>query len=605
MRLSLLAASVAILLTGCHSNHAIQSSQAKAAVSSQAQVHTEAQKVTELVERYFAESLVLNPLSATFVGVMDYNDRFTAPISAKSLADVAAFEQKYLAQAKRIDGTKLTGQDRLNHEIFLYARQQAVDGLRFPSHLMPFNQMWGVQNFYPMLGSGSSAQPFHTEQDYLNFIKRTDGFAAYMDSAVAAMRDGMQQGIVLPKSLIVKVLPQLLAHIVSQPEDSVFYGPVNMLADNAQLSPEQQARLKADYEQMIMQVIVPAYQRTYDFMLNEYLPAGRDAVGLSALANGKAWYEHMIAVNTTLPLTAEDIHQYGLEEVARIRSEMDKVREQVGFEGDLPAFFTHLKSDPKFFFAKEQEVIQAYEQVKADINRRLPALFEVFPKADYEVKAVEAYRAASSAGASYQQPAPDGSRPGIFYINTHDLKSQPNYLVETLSIHEASPGHHFQIAIQQEVEALPDFRKYEFYTVFAEGWALYAESLGKELGLFSDPYMWYGRLSDEQLRAMRLVVDTGLHAKGWSREQAIAFMRENSSMGEADIEAEVERYIAIPGQALSYKVGQRAIRQLREKLADRLEARFDVRKFHTQVLIDGAMPMPVLEAKLNRWAHTL
>lgn len=605
MRLSIVAASVALLLAGCHSSQNTQSTLANAAAVSQTKAESDAQKVIELVERYFAESLVINPLSATFVGVMDYNDKFSAPISNESLAEVAAFERRYLAEAQAIDSSKLTGQDRLNYEIFVYARQQAVDGLAFPSHLIPFNQMWGVQNFYPMLGSGGSAQPFHTEQDYNNFIKRTDGFAAYMDSAIAAMREGMQKGIVLPKSLIVKVLPQLQAHIVSQPQDSVFYGPVNLLADNAQLSEEQKARLKADYEHMIMQVIVPVYQRTYDFMLNEYLPAGRDSVGLAALPDGKAWYEHMIAVNTTLPLTAEEIHQYGLSEVARIRSEMDKVRETVGFKGNLAAFFEYLKTDPQFFFSSEQALIQAYEQVKADINRRLPALFEVFPKADYEVKAVEAYRAASSAGASYQQPAPDGSRPGIFYINTHDLKSQPKYLVETLSIHEAAPGHHFQIAIQQEVDALPDFRKYEFYTVFAEGWALYAESLGKELGLFTDPYMWYGRLSDEQLRAMRLVVDTGLHAKGWTREQAIAFMRDNSSMGDADIEAEVERYIAIPGQALSYKVGQRAIRQLREDLAARLGERFDVRRFHTQVLIDGAMPMPVLEAKLLRWADSL
>ncbi|GAA0346991.1 DUF885 domain-containing protein [Bowmanella denitrificans] len=602
MRVHILAASLALVLAGCQSNPPV--TEIQSTVSSQP-AESEAAKLRELVDNYFNENLAMNPLSATMVGVMDYNHLFSAPISAESLAKTAAFERKYLALAKQIDASQLQGQDRLSHEIFLYARQQAVDGLRFPSHLMPFNQMWGVQNFYPMLGSGSSAQPFNSEADYNNFIQRSQGFATYMDSAIAAMREGIQRQVVLPKSLIVKVLPQLQAHIVSNPQDSVFYGPVKMLDSNAQLSPAQKASISEAYNKMIMQVIVPAYQRTYDFMLNEYLPAGRESVGLSALVDGKAWYEHMIAVNTTLPLSADEIHQYGLNEVARIRSEMNKVRQQVGFSGDLQAFFTHLKTDPQFFFSSEEQVIQAYERVKADINSRLPALFEVFPKADYEVKAVEAYRAASSAGASYQQPAPDGSRPGIFYINTHDLKSQPKYLVETLSIHEAAPGHHFQIAIQQEVDALPDFRKYEFYTVFAEGWALYAESLGKELGLFTDPYMWYGRLSDEQLRAMRLVVDTGLHAKGWTREQAIDFMRQNSSMGEADIEAEVERYIAIPGQALSYKIGQRKIRELREQLAAQLGDTFAVRKFHTQVLIDGAMPMPVLEAKLKRWAAGL
>jgi uncharacterized protein (DUF885 family) len=287
--------------------------------------------------------------------------------------------------------------------------------------------------------------------------------------------------------------------------------------------------------------------------------------------------------------------------VARILAEMNAVREQVGFEGDLKAFFEHLQTDDRFYFKTEDEALQAYRDVQQKINPLLPKLFDIFPKADYEVRPVEAFRAESHAGASYQSPTPDGSRPGVFYLNTFNLKAQPNFLVETLSIHEASPGHHFQISIQQEVESLPAFRRFGGYTAYAEGWALYAESLGKELGLFTDPYQWYGRLSDEQLRAMRLVVDTGLHYYGWSRQQAIDYMLANSSMAESDVVAEVERYIVIPGQALAYKVGQRVIRELRTEAEAELGDRFDVRAFHRQVLVDGALPMGVLQTKIREW----
>ena len=294
-----------------------------------------------------------------------------------------------------------------------------------------------------------------------------------------------------------------------------------------------------------------------------------------------------------------------MSEVERILNEMKGVKEAVGFEGDLAAFFVHLRDSDEFYYDKPEDLVKAYEDVKVKIDAKLPKLFDIAPKADYVVKPVEAFRAASAAGASYQAPAPDGSRPGVFYINTHNLKAQPKFLLETLSIHEAAPGHHFQIALQQEVEGLPRFRKFGGYTVFAEGWALYAESLGKELGLFTDPYMWYGRLVDEQLRAMRLVLDTGFHAKGWTREQGIEYMKANSSMAESDIISEVERYIGWPGQALSYKLGEFKIRELREKAKAALGDKFDIKAFHTQILIDGALPMPILEAKLDSWIESV
>ncbi|WP_293764084.1 DUF885 domain-containing protein [uncultured Paraglaciecola sp.] len=562
---------------------------------------SESEKANALFQAYFDESMQMNPISATYVGISDYNDRFSPPINQQNRDQSLAFEEKYLAKIKAIDALALSGQALLSYEIFLRDRQIAIKGAQFPGHLMPIHQMGGAHSYFASLGSGKSAQPFNTADDYRHFMSRAQGFATYMDSAIVAMKRGIEKSIVLPKPLIKKVLPQLQVHMLQDVTKSVFYAPLETLKDNANISDVDKKQITKDYIETIKNIIIPAYGRVHQFMQQSYLPKGRDTVGLHDLPNGKAWYEYRIETNTTLPLTADEIHTFGQQQVARILAEMTKVKETVGFEGDLPAFFEFLRTDEQFFFDSEQALIDAYTQVKEKIDSRVPLLFEVFPKADYEVRAVEAFRAASSAGASYQSPAPDGSRPGIFYINAYNLKAQPKYLMETLSIHEAAPGHHFQIAIQQEVESLPDFRKFGGYTVFAEGWALYAESLGKEMGLFTDPYMWYGRLSDEQLRAMRLVVDTGLHAFGWTRQQAIDFMIDNSSLAPSDIEAEVERYIAIGGQAVSYKVGQRHIRMLRNKAQQILGDKFDVKKFHTQVLVDGALPMPILEAKIDRW----
>ena len=562
---------------------------------------SESKKANVLFHTYFDESMQMNPVSATYVGINTYNDRFSPPINQQNLTESLAFEEKYLSKIKAIDVSALSGQDLLSYEIFLRDREIAIKGAQFPGHLMPIHQMGGAHSYFASLGSGKSAQPFNTANDYHNFMSRAQGFATYMDSAIVAMKEGMKQSIVLPKPLIKKVLPQLQVHMLEDVKQSVFYTPLEKLKDNKNITEADKEQITKDYIEIIKNTIIPAYSRVHQFMENSYLLEGRDTVGLADLPNGKAWYEYRIETNTTMALTADEIHTYGQQEVARILDEMTKVKKTVGFDGDLAAFFEFLRTDEQFFFDSEQALIDGYTQVKQKIDSRLPLLFEVFPKADYEVRAVEAFRAASSAGASYQSPAPDGSRPGIFYINAYNLKAQPKYLMETLSIHEAAPGHHFQIAIQQEVESLPDFRKFGGYTVFAEGWALYAESLGKEMGLFTDPYMWYGRLSDEQLRAMRLVVDTGLHAFGWTRQQAIDFMLDNSSLAASDIEAEVERYIAIGGQAVSYKVGQRHIRMLRNKAQQILGDKFDVKKFHTQVLIDGALPMPILEAKISRW----
>ncbi|PCI70070.1 MAG: DUF885 domain-containing protein [Gammaproteobacteria bacterium] len=562
----------------------------------------EKQKLDKLVADYNEEFLTLHPVAGTFQSRSEFNDKFGLPIGQKSRDLEKQFTRKYLKAISNIDVNKLDHQSKLTYDIFKSSRESSIESEKFPFHLMPINQMAGAHNFFATLGSGASAQPFNNEEDYRNFIKRSKGFAIWMESIIPAMNDGIEANVVLPQSILEKLIPQLKTHMVKDIKDSVFYKPLLDLPNG--LNAERKSKLIADYERSIKETLIPVYTKVYNFLENDYKKYARKSVGLSQLPNGKAWYEYMIKTHTTLPLTAEEIHKFGLSEVARILAEMKKVKEQVSFEGDMPEFFEFLRTDDQFYFEEASQLVKAYEDTKIKIDATLPKLFEVFPKADYVVKPVPDFQAASSAGAYYESPAPDGSRPGVFYINTYNLRSQPKFLMETLSIHEAAPGHHFQIAIQQEVKGLPDFRKFGGYTVFNEGWALYAESLGKELGLFSDPYMWYGRLVDEQLRAMRLVVDTGLHAYGWSREKAIDYMIANSSMARSDVEAEVERYIVIPGQALAYKIGQRKIRQLRTKAENSLEEKFDIKKFHTQLLIDGSLPMPTLEKKIYLWIES-
>ncbi|MCP4413789.1 MAG: DUF885 domain-containing protein, partial [Gammaproteobacteria bacterium] len=544
----------------------------------------------QIYEQYFAEFKQLNPVFATFLGDKSYNHLFFDPINAESLAKQTAFNQKYLRKINKISPDLLSGQDRLSLEIFKRDREIALQGDQFPDYLLPLNQMTGVHNLFAQLGSGKSAQLFDTIKDYDNFIQRSKGFVKWMDSTIVSMREGIERGVVQPEVVMMKVIPQLAFHIVENVDDSIFASPIKNIPESIQ--GEERSLLEERYRTMISEQLIPAYKRVHNFINDEYLAKARKTVGYSELPDGKAWYEYNIRTNTTLDLTAEEVHQLGKKEVARILEEMKNVKQTVGFEGDLAAFFIHLKTADKFYFNSEEELVAGYEATRDKINKLTPKLFSIFPKADYEVRLIESFRAASSAGAEYQAPSPDGSRPGVFYINSYNLKAQPKFLMETLSIHEASPGHHFQITIQQEIEGLPLFRRFGSYNVYSEGWALYAESLGKELGLFTDPMMWYGRLVDEQLRAMRLVLDTGLHALGWTREQAIQYMLDNSSMPESDVTAEVERYIAIPGQALGYKIGQFKIRELRELSEKELGNNFDIKEFHTQILVDGALPMP-------------
>ena len=557
-----------------------------------------------LVERYFDELMALNPTAATMYGEDGYDDRLELTPTPDYQAAMRELSQRYLDAVRAVDPHGLSDQERLTRDIFLRERRLELEADRFPSRLMPFDQFnGGIPEILALYGSGASAQPFRTPEDYDRWIRRASQFPDWVEAAIAAMREGMQAGVTVPRVAMAKSVPSLDALVVQAVEDSPFYAPVRHIP--ATWPEAERRRIRDEMTRLVRDTLNPAYAKLRDFVRNEYLPACRETVGWSALPDGTAWYAQLIAWHTTLEFgddAAASIHRTGLAEVARIRGEMEAVMRQVGFEGELKDFFRYVQEEPSFYFERPEDLVAGYEDVRRRVNAALPKLFSHFPEADYVVRPIEAFRAEASAGAQYQAPAPDGSRPGVFYVNTFNLKAQPKFGMETLSLHEASPGHHFQGSMQMELTDLPRFRRFGGYVAYSEGWALYSESLGRELGLFADPMSWYGRLNDEMLRAMRLVVDTGLHAQGWSREQAIRYMQDNSSLADTDIVAEVDRYIVNPGQALGYKVGDLRLQAMRRKYAAVLGEHFDLREFHWQVLKEGSLPLDVLEARLDRWA---
>ncbi len=555
--------------------------------------------IGEAVEEYYERYLELNPLEGTFAGDMRFNDRLPNSLSETWLADSLALEQEYLERVEAIEAGPLSDADRLTREIFLYDRALAVAGFAFPTELLPIDQLRSLPILMAQLASGSSVQPFATTLDYDNWLRRLDGLVVWMDQAIANMRRGMEKSIVQPAIVVQKILPQLAALTVDDPAQSIFHRPVEQFPDA--VPAEERERLEAAYRATIAEKLIPAYRRLHDFLRDEYLPAARASVGFSALPNGTAWYTHYVRYWTTTELDPERIHRVGLTEVARIRAEMEQVVAALGFAGDLSAFFEHLRTDPRVSFETPEQLLESYAALRERVAQSVPALFSLVPGTGFDIRAVEPFREKSAPPASYQPGTPDGSRPGIFYVNTYDVTARPRYLTESLYLHEAVPGHHFQLMLQRERADLPRFRRYGDYGAYSEGWGLYAESLGPELGLYQDPYQHFGALTGEMFRAIRLVVDTGLHWKGWTREQAIQYARDNSSLGEQDIVAEVERYIAVPGQALAYKIGALKIRELRSRAEQALGPRFDVRDFHTQVLEDGSLPLAVLETKIARW----
>jgi len=557
-------------------------------------------RLDQLLDDYFEDYLKLNPIAATYIGDARYNDRLANDIAPENVAAMVELHRYYLAAAHVIDQNRLSPAARLSEAIFERECHDVIDGAQFPNYLLPIDQLGGMPSVFAEFGSGESAQPFASVRDYDNFLHRANDYSVWVDQAIVNMRAGIKQNIVQPRVVMDKAMSQLDALLVDDVTKSLFYKPIEHFPET--ITDAERRRLTEQFRIAIAHIILPAYQRLRDFVRDEYLPHARDSVAWTALPNGVAWYQYLVRHYTTTNLSAAEIHAIGLKEVARIRDQMSRVQTRLGIPGELSDFFKHLATDDSQYYKSGDELLAAHRALKAKIDARLPQLFSDFPKADYQIREVEAFRAQASAGAFYEPPSADGSRPGIFYVNTYNLKAQPKFGMTTLALHEASPGHHFQISIQQEIANLPKFRRFLVgYTAYTEGWALYAESLGNELHLFDDPYQYFGHLNDEQLRAMRLVVDTGLHTMNWTREQAIRYMLDNSYMAPTDAEAEVERYIANPGQALGYKIGQLKIRELRTQAEQALGAKFDVKQFHSQVLRDGPLPMDVLATKIQNW----
>ena len=571
-----------------------------AATAPSADAKAEAAKSLHAVfDDFWEKTMQLNPVYATYVGDNRFNDQFTNDIGPEWRKESEQLTRDSLARLQKIDADLLEGQDRLSYDVFTFDREIEIEGLRFHDELLPISQFFSTPNFFATMGSGQSVHPFKTVKDYDDWLKRIDGFVVWMDQSIANMREGVEKGIVQPRILMEKALPQLSAHVLDKPEETVFWGPVKSFPDS--FTDEEKTRLTAAWREAITGKVVPAYKRVHDFIEKEYLPKTRDTVGINGLPDGAAWYAWLIHTITTTERDPQEIHDTGLAEVARIHGEIQKVMQEVGFKGDLKAFFKHMSEDPKFYASSREQLLDVYRDLKPKLAGLAPKLFATIPKADFEVRQVEEFREKSASGGSYLGASPDGSRPGVFYVNTYDLKSRPLWSAESLFLHEAIPGHHFQGALTLELTNLPKFRQFGGYTAYAEGWGLYAESLGRELGVYTDPYQYFGTLNEELWRAIRLVVDTGLHHLGWTRQQVLDYMYANSAVGESEAVSEAERYMAIPGQALAYKIGQMKIRELRNRAEQALGDRFDVREFHDQVLLDGELPLDALEKKIDRW----
>jgi uncharacterized protein (DUF885 family) len=548
-------------------------------------------------------SLRRNPLQALVRGDMRYADRIGDLFSdAHYQAEKAAAEQD-LAGVHAIPRGDLSASDQIAYDVFEYQTKDNLRALQ-PDILtldeaLPMNHFFGLHTQYPQLASGQGGAPYTTVQDYENSLKRDRDFGANIDEAIRQWKKGEAEGVVDTKLTVTNMIEQLNNQLKLKPEDSPYWGPIKAFPNS--IGSADRARLTQEYRTSLTGVVYAALTRMRDFLQNEYLPKSREGVGLMYMKGGDALYRYDVQSTTTLPMTPDQIHALGLSEVARITKDFEKVRQEVGFKGDLHAFFDYMRTSPKFAPASREQLQNDYYRIKTAVEAKVPQYFSLVPKTPLVIRSYPAYREKFEAGGSYNSGTPDASRPGTFYFNAYDLPSRFTWEETTLFLHEGEPGHHFQISLAQEDRALPNFMRFGGNTAYVEGWALYSETLGYPMGCYADPYQRFGTLNDEMLRAMRLVVDTGIHAKGWTRDQAIAYMLANSGESKTDATAEVERYIAIPSQAVAYKVGSLTIQRLRDKAQSELGPKFDIREFHAQVLGSGALPLTILEAKIDRW----
>jgi uncharacterized protein (DUF885 family) len=545
----------------------------------------------------------LDPMSAMYRG---------EPVDAQSLRRVFtdALDRDSLAAARRslqalsrIDRARLSPERQVSYDAFAQAKREDVTFLqpdmRALTAVRPLNHFGGLHMEFPALMASDGAVPYNTEGDYRRALALDRSFPLVLDNAVLRFRQGLGSGVVESRLTVTNMIAQIDALLAQPVEQSPFASPVRTFP--AAVPVPVRPALRKAYLTAVQDEIYPAYRRLRTFLATEYLPAAREQVGLSAMKGGAGLYRRLAERMTTLRLDPGEVHRLGLGEVARIQRDMAAVQQELGFAGTLPQFFDHIRSDPRFHPTSKQELADGFAAVARAVDAQVPRYFSRVPRTKLQIEPYPAYREKFEAGGSYNQGSADGKRPGVFFYNTYDLPSRFTSGTTTLYLHEGAPGHHFQISLAQEDESLPDFQRFDGNTAFVEGWALYAETLGYEMGFYKDPMQHWGTLDDEMLRAMRLVVDTGLHTMGWSRDQAIDYMLANSGMGRTDATAEVERYIAVPGQALAYKIGALTIQRLRRKAEAALGPRFDIRAFHEQILGSGAIPLPVLEAKIDRW----
>lgn len=560
-------------------------------------------EIDSIAANYYEQYLKLYPLEATAQGDLRYNDQLPVNIDKDFISGEISFYNSVQNQMKKVEYDKLSDEKKTVYDVLDYTLKDKIERYAYHPEYIPFTQFGGLPLDLPLLGSGQGSQPFKTEKDYTDWLVRARKFPLWMDTAIENFREGIAQKHTLPKKLVAKMIPQMSADeiITTDLEKNIFYGPVKNFPKN--FTDAQKEKFTREYSDLITKTLIPTYQKMAHFLEQEYLPKARGTDGINAMPNGNEIYAYYAKSWTTTNLTPDEINKTGIAEVARLRAEMEKVRQQVNFEGTLEEFITHVKTDPKAFpYKTADEVLGGFNAILKKITPKLNTMFSVTPKTPFEIRQTEKFREAS-ASAEYMPGTPDGKRPGIFYIPIPDpTKFNVTSGMESLFLHEAIPGHHYQISLQQENMSLPKFMRFGWFGAYGEGWALYTESLGPEFGLYTDPYQKMGSLSDEMLRAVRLVVDTGLHTGTMNREEAIRYFLSNISYDEAAATAEVERYMAMPGQALSYKIGSLKIRSLRDQYQKQLGAKFSLAKFHDEILNQGCLPLDVLDRKMKLWA---
>ena len=574
--------------------------------------NSETSAISIIFEDYYKFKERINPIEATKAGNFEYNNTIANYISDAYQNELKAEYQNFLNRLNEINLSELRRADQLSLKVMKWDCEIKLEGLQKPLvvitspmynlpsfELTPLTQIQSLHLYVAQLGAGGSVHPFNSVKDYEDWLERIEDYLDFLDTSIEMMKEGISKKIVLPAVLTQKTIDQLEEFIVKPTTENLFYKPIISLPD--EISPVQRDRLAEKYKEMISKKLRPKYKELKKFLVEEYLPNSRSTSGFVDLPHGKETYEYLIRLHTTLNLSADQIHELGKNEVKRILREMEAAKNKIGFKGDIKAFFEFIRNSPEQMpFKKPEEVIDNFNSIKEKINGKLNEVFELSPKANFIVRRTEAFREAA-ASAEYVPGTKDAKRPGIFYIPIPEISKYNKFSDEALFLHEAIPGHHYQLSLQQENKELPAFLHPESMGVFVEGWALYAESLGKELGLYEDPIQYFGMLSMEMHRAIRLVVDTGIHSKGWTREQAIQYSLENEAASEESIITEIERYMATPGQALSYKMGQIKIRELRAKAEQELGENFDIRAFHNQILNSGSLPLVLLEEKIENW----